>query len=111
MSTGRHCPFGKASFTWIEYCLKGPASMRLRFQQIFFQSDRNQPHLPSIFLDLNRDSAEYGIAMQKPLTLNDAELEETFSRSSGPGGQNVNKVSTRVTLRHLPTNINVTVQD
>jgi protein subunit release factor B len=43
--------------------------------------------------------------------LNEAELEETFSRASGPGGQNVNKVSTRVTLRHLPTNIAVTVQD
>lgn len=43
--------------------------------------------------------------------MNEAELEETFSRASGPGGQNVNKVSTRVTLRHLPTNITVTVQD
>jgi ribosome-associated protein len=29
----------------------------------------------------------------------DAELEERASRSRGPGGQNVNKVSTRVTLR------------
>ena len=48
----------------------------------------------------------------KPITaLNETELEEIFSRSSGPGGQNVNKVSTRVTLRHLPTNITVTVQD
>jgi peptide chain release factor len=48
----------------------------------------------------------------KPITqLNEAELEEIFSRSSGPGGQNVNKVSTRVTLRHLPTNLTVTVQD
>jgi peptide chain release factor len=47
-----------------------------------------------------------------PITaLNEAELEETFSRSAGPGGQNVNKVSTRVTLRHLPTNISVSVQD
>ena len=43
--------------------------------------------------------------------LNEAELEETFSHASGPGGQNVNKVSTRVTLRHLPTNLSVTVQD
>ena len=48
----------------------------------------------------------------KPIThLNEAELEEVFTRSSGPGGQNVNKVSTRVTLRHLPTNLTVTVQD
>lgn len=43
--------------------------------------------------------------------LNDAELEETFERSSGPGGQNVNKTSTKVILRHLPTGISVTVQE
>jgi protein subunit release factor B len=49
--------------------------------------------------------------MKHITALNEAELEETFSRSGGPGGQNVNKVSTRVTLRHLPTNITVSVQD
>lgn len=39
------------------------------------------------------------------------ELEETFSRSSGPGGQHVNKVSTAATIRHLPTGISVTASD
>jgi protein subunit release factor B len=41
----------------------------------------------------------------------EAELEEIFARSGGPGGQNVNKVSTAVTLRHLPSGLRVTVQD
>lgn len=40
-----------------------------------------------------------------------ADLEERFARSSGPGGQNVNKVATAVTLRHLPSGISVTAQD
>ena len=45
------------------------------------------------------------------LGIRDDDLEETFARSSGPGGQNVNKVATAVTLRHRPSGTSVTVQD
>ena len=47
----------------------------------------------------------------RKLGISETDLEESFTRSSGPGGQNVNKVSTAVTLRHLPTGISVSVQD
>lgn len=45
------------------------------------------------------------------LKLDATDFEEKFARSSGPGGQHVNKVSTAVTLRHVPSGQAVTVQD
>ena len=39
------------------------------------------------------------IRITRTIALQESELEETFVRASGPGGQNVNKVSTAVQLR------------
>jgi ribosome-associated protein len=39
------------------------------------------------------------IRINDDIALDDSEIEESFIRSSGPGGQNVNKVSSAVQLR------------
>ena len=39
--------------------------------------------------------------------LNESEVEEVFERSSGPGGQNVNKVATKVLLRLLELGVEI----
>jgi peptide chain release factor len=45
------------------------------------------------------------------LGIREADLEEHFVRSQGPGGQNVNKTSTCVILSHKPTGVQVRCQD
>jgi len=43
----------------------------------------------------------------KSLGIHEKDIEEKFVRSSGKGGQKVNKTSTCVYLKHIPTGIEV----
>ena len=44
------------------------------------------------------------------LGLREQDLEEKFIHSSGPGGQRVNKTASCVYLKHLPTGLEVKMQ-
>lgn len=53
--------------------------------------------------ELNQRLAELGVKQE--------DLVERFTRSRGPGGQNVNKTSTAVQLSHIPSGIEIRAEN
>lgn len=59
---------------------------------------------------VSRNKEEALKSKMDSLGIRETELEEKFIRSSKKGGQNVNKTSTRVYLKHKPTGLEVKCQ-
>ncbi len=57
------------------------------------------PRRTMIFMNRQDSLPEDILRINDRLTLSEDELEWSFARSSGPGGQNVNKVNSKATLR------------
>lgn len=63
--------------------------------------------------------SDFGVSLEKEkalrekmvrLGIREQDIVESFIRSKGPGGQNVNKTSTCVYLKHIPTGTEVKCQ-
>ena len=51
------------------------------------------------------------IRVKPKVEINPADIEMEFTRSGGAGGQNVNKVESKIRVTHLPTGLQTTCQD
>ncbi|MFA4916446.1 MAG: peptide chain release factor-like protein [Syntrophales bacterium] len=61
-------------------------------------------------MDISSEKQKMLTERMLKLGVRESDLRETFIRSSGPGGQKVNKTSSCVFLVHLPTGLSVKCQ-
>jgi protein subunit release factor B len=76
--------------------------MGLGWREIYKREMRR----PDTILNKNKTLIE----KMSGLGIREQDIVESFVKSKGPGGQNVNKTSTAVYLKHIPTGIEVKCQ-
>ncbi len=88
-------PFPQESTISANTALRALQTLRLVVQYFYFIHNHLTQILPALFLM----TKETPLAISKRVSIPLSEIELTPIRASGPGGQNVNKVSTAIHLR------------
>jgi len=92
----------KGAGVWTELCYEGGGH---RVQRVPETESQGRIHTSAATVAVLAEPEEVGIQIEA------GDVVEHVSRASGPGGQNVNKVSSAVKLEHIPTGIAVSIQD
>lgn len=94
------CRFQPSSWRWRYLCQREPGD-----------GSPNRCTLPS-----SKEPTVKGVEVSldvppPPIVLEEDDIEESFIRGSGPGGQKINKTASCVMLRHIPTGTVVRCQE
>jgi len=100
-------------FREVIFSIKGPAAWSElgyeggghRVQRVPETESQGRIHTSAATVAVLPESEEVDVRV------NADDVVEHVSRASGPGGQNVNKVSSAIKLEHVPTGITVSMQD
>ncbi|KAI0317867.1 RF-1 domain-containing protein [Amylostereum chailletii] len=88
-----------------------PSSRRQRKQEKQAQSDSSPPSNETISVPRFYSQLKKAHKDRQVPELKEEDLEESFVRGSGPGGQSINKTQNNVQLTHKPTGLRVTCQE
>jgi protein subunit release factor B len=78
--------------------------------EVYFMGNHKNNSQVKMNFGVTRKKQEELEARMAALGLREADLQEKYIRSSGPGGQNVNKTASCVYLKHIQTGLEVKMQ-
>lgn len=69
-----------------------------------------KPHFSLVLRHFTSQNVAAAAQLPPRLVLKEEDIEEAFLKGSGPGGQKINKTSSAVQLKHIPTGMTIKSQ-